>query len=482
MPTFPLGSSPITGVIIGERHEMVDAPLLLRYLHPHLANIFQCHLVEHRDDIDETELLKRLKVIFDTIMSVYEAIREEFSSLKEITRIKQFTHEIFSKLSSSRREEMIDFLKKNNRWKNIFIPKNVTFRIPRIMSLIEQQKLFNEVKLLNFNISGIDHVSSRELLEDYLAKNFDENDAFSNHLLKELISETRENRDNNMLGHLTVFYEAGKKCTTILGANHVRRIMGKQNYKDSWITLLPPTGIHGNCDTTLPLQQCEGNSNVKHLFSYQIKTPDEAEKAALALFKYINASYSKENLIAYSKLEFESAADKMDIFFKLKYLMEDVTPSIRHGVLRGLVNLTGHTAKIFNKSKTTATIIQYTTSLLGYFLLSYYENSSLQRSDNSSSTMILALQNIAFMAAMNILMLTVCYILKYFGNYAAEHGWNKTGSIFKLGNEYAQYGIFAMDAKQRGIVAAASSVAAGYTAQSVVETVGNKVIDRVLRH
>lgn len=157
-------------------------------------------------------------------------------------------------------------------------------------------------------------------------------------------------------------------------------------------------------------------------------------------------------------------------------LMQCASHSIKHSAIRGLAKVIGHAAAASKKSKMTVEMTQYGAYLFGYFLLCCYDNRQSQNNDGYLNAVL----NTTFMAAINIFMLCVCYALKSVGNYAAEHGWNKTGNIFRLGNEYAQYGIFAMDAKQRGIVAAVSSIASGYTAQSVVETVGNRVIDRVL--
>src|SRR3990167_8189700 len=156
-------------------------------------------------------------------------------------------------------------------------------------------------------------------------------------------------------------------------------------------------------------------------------------------------------------------------------LMQSALHSVKHGAIRGLAKVVGHVTAVSKKSKMTVEMTQYGAYLLGYFLLCCYNNKESQNNDRCLNATL----NTLFMAAMNIFMLSICYILKFFGNYAAQHGWNKTGNIFKFVSEYTQYGIFAMEAKQRGILAAASSVAAGCASQLLIEGSGKKLVDVV---
>ena len=155
--------------------------------------------------------------------------------------------------------------------------------------------------------------------------------------------------------------------------------------------------------------------------------------------------------------------------------MQSALHSVKHGAIRGLAKVVGHVTAVSKKSKMTVEMTQYGAYLLGYFLLCCYDNKESQNNDRCLNATL----NTLFMAAMNIFMLSICYILKFFGNYAAQHGWNKTGNIFKFVSEYTQYGIFAMEAKQRGILAAASSVAAGCASQLLIEGSGKKLVDVV---
>ncbi len=166
----------------------------------------------------------------------------------------------------------------------------------------------------------------------------------------------------------------------------------------------------------------------------------------------------------------------------LESLMNTATHSAIHGALRGMANLVRHNEKRRKTSHMNAALTQYAVYLFGYFLLCSFENIQSKNSNSYLTAIVPARIKTALMMLMNIFMMCVCYGLKCIENQAAQNGWNKTGKVFSLASEYFQYGIFALDAKQRGITTVATSVAFGCAAQTLVENGGKMLVDRVYPH
>lgn len=461
------GRSPITTIVVGENHNSIQAPLLLKHLHPHISHIFRCHLAEYSDDASEIVYITYMRSMYKSIINAYEAIR---IGLIHFNNNNSTRH--FRPFEAMHRYPLEAELHEVNKFLNLSITKNIIYRMSRVDNSEEYQALINISKQLNFSIAGIDDSHARQRIEACLMS---DNTTCFRYLL-DLLESVRE---QTMLGHLTRYHESQKNCTAILGNTHVAHFMNVKNLnQDTWMILRPYYSIsnydmEGGLFSSLnPLQLVE-NAHQQHVYAYNIRTEVEAEKAAIAIAKYINASHGFSSPDANSICR-NFISESIDLQIVLMN-------SIFHGAIHGIANLAKLISETRKKSHT-AFKAQCMVYLIGYFLFSYYEKrEKVTLSDNTLNTAISAVFNAIVMTMLNIFLLCVSGCLHYAKEKINKNGWKKTGYALQKFGEYGKYAFFAMNASQHGIEAVTTAVAAGCAIQNTIEYTGKAILNRVIK-
>lgn len=144
----------------------------------------------------------------------------------------------------------------------------------------------------------------------------------------------------------------------------------------------------------------------------------------------------------------------------------------KHGSLRGLANVVGYTLQAHNVPKHIAHHIQQATYLAGYFALRYQDYLSQQENtdwhDIFNATCKAAFDTGSVWLA-NQALSWFCQKANQLGKQAQQHGWAKTGSMFKFFGNAAPHAVLAHQVYNQGVLEVATSIASGVAAQTAVE-------------
>lgn len=157
--------------------------------------------------------------------------------------------------------------------------------------------------------------------------------------------------------------------------------------------------------------------------------------------------------------------------------------SAEHGAMRGFANVVGHTLQEARIPKSTANHFSQLIYYSGYFLLRYWEYASHLENDDWHNIFYAAnksIYDISSILLLNIIIGLLGKAANHLGQQAQQSGWSNTGKLFKFFGTASQYGIYAYNAAQNGLVETAASIASGAIVQTLIEQAGKLIISRVL--
>ena len=166
-------------------------------------------------------------------------------------------------------------------------------------------------------------------------------------------------------------------------------------------------------------------------------------------------------------------------------LFDQVVTSARqgaeHGALRGIAHVVGYTLKSSSVPPKIAESIQQLIHFGGYFLLRWNAYAAQEKNLDWSGAMnaaIKAAQDTGSMFIVSHVMQWMTQSINQLREKAYESGFTRTSYALGLFGRAAQYGVYAHDAMQRGVLDVAASVSAGGLTQYAIEQVGERAIDR----